>query len=591
MRSNTPSLLALPLTLAIAGCGAGVDEVDQRASEVSVSTLRGRPGCTTAGAEGLSAQLLDELLCLSGGRLVSFAPSPNITLTHPRVHPVLSPSARDGILRAAARVPLRINSGFRTLVEQWLLWTAAGCGLVATPGNSNHETGRAVDVDNWSAARPSLVANGFAHSYPTDDPVHFDGPGDDFRALSVRAFQRLWNANNPADRIAEDGVWGPMTQARLERSPAEGFRIGRVCAAPPMATEPRLRAQFVSQSFATAATAIELSPGQELPGFFELRNTGTETWMPGLTFLGTTVPRDRMSALAHPTWTTATRPATIDRPVPTGATGRFNLTLRAPSAAGEYSEFFGLIHGGVGWFSDPGQGGPPDNQLQVRVRVTGGAFGARVVSNSCAEDAVLAPDETRRCTVVLRNIGARPWTTDRTMLGTVEPRDHESALADLSWLSPARIDTVSAAVAPGSEFTFSFLVRAPAEGGSYREHFNLFDEDGGWFSDMGNLGPTDTDIAVRITVPGGASPDAGDEADASDPGSPPEDGAAPRPDASRPPSPPRMDAMPIRGGCGCTVPARRAPMTPRSMILGILAGAAALSRRRSTDTGAPSRRP
>ena len=188
-------------------CAPGIDEdSSQSVSEVAVSTLRGRPGCSTAGAEGLSAHLLDELLCLSGGTLVSYASAPGITLTNPRVHAVLSPAARDGIVRAAATTPLRINSGFRTLVEQWLLYTAAGCGLVAVPGSSNHETGRAVDVDNYSAARAAMVANGFTQTYPSNDPVHFDGPGADARALSVRAFQRLWNANNPADRIAEDGA-------------------------------------------------------------------------------------------------------------------------------------------------------------------------------------------------------------------------------------------------------------------------------------------------------------------------------------------------------------------------------------------------
>ncbi|MDP3277985.1 MAG: NBR1-Ig-like domain-containing protein [Deltaproteobacteria bacterium] len=543
------------LSLLVGSC-APVDEgVGFTVQEVAVSTLRGRAGCTTAGAEGLSAQLLDEVLCLSAGALVSYAPNPGITLTNPRVHAVLAPAARDAILRAAARTPLRINSGYRTLVEQWLLWTAAGCGLVATPGSSNHETGRAVDVDNWSAARSALTANGFVQSYPTNDPVHFDGPGMDFRATSVRAFQRLWNANNPTDRISEDGSWGPMTQSRLERSPAEGFRIGRVCGMS-MMTEPRLRAQFVSQTFPTAATPIALMPGQTQMGAFELRNTGTEPWVAGRTFIATTQPRDRVSALAHSSWTANNRVATVSATVMPGATGRFEFTLQAPMAPGDYAEFFGMVHTGVGWFSDPGQGGPPDNQLQLRVRVGRAAFGATLVSNTCETTAVMAPQSTRMCTITLRNTGSQTWSAMDTFLATSEPRDHESALADLTWVNPARVLAMPSSVAPGESVRLSFAVRAPSENGEYTEYVNLFDERGGWFSDMANDGPTDTTLALRATVTAGsAMMDASVPTDASEfsDGSTMNTRDVVRPDAARSPG------QPLDGGCGCSVPTRAKP--------------------------------
>ncbi len=528
----------------LASCAPNVDDgVGQAVSEVAVSTLRGQPGCSTAGAEGLSAQLLDELLCLSGGGLVSYAGAPGITLTNPRVHPVLSPAARDGIVRAAARTPLRINSGLRTIVEQWLLYTAAGCGLVAVPGSSNHETGRAVDVDNYSAARAAMVANGFTQTYPTNDPVHFDGPGADFRATSVRAFQRLWNANNPTDRIAEDGAWGPMTQARLERSPAEGFRIGRVCGMTTPA-EPRLRAQFVSQTFATAATPIELSPGQEMSGSIELRNTGTQAWIPGTTMLATTQPRDRVSAVAHPSWPANNRPATVSANTAMGATARFAFTIRAPMTPGDYSEFFGLVHTGVGWFSDPGQGGPPDNQLQIRVRVGGPAFGAEVVRNTCEASASVAPGAVRMCELELRNTGTQPWTTGSTHLATSNARGHESPLADRTWLSPSRVATVSRMVARGETFTFAFVVLAPSSGGAFEENLNLVDETGGWFSDMANGGPTDEAIVVRVDA--GPSADGGTQnQDAGVVDATVRDARAPRDGSTGPIEPPA--AM----GCAC----------------------------------------
>jgi MYXO-CTERM domain-containing protein len=124
---------------------------------------------------------------------------------------------------------------------------------------------------------------------------------------------------------------------------------------------------YAHQTFPLAANPFELYPGQEVSGYIEMRNTGTGTWRPGETFLGTTQPRDGASAIAGPDWVSASRAATIDGEVAPGAMGRFNFTVRAPNAIGEYPQFFSLVQEGVAWFSD--QGGPPDDQLQVRVSV------------------------------------------------------------------------------------------------------------------------------------------------------------------------------------------------------------------------------
>lgn len=138
-----------------------------------------------------------------------------------------------------------------------------------------------------------------------------------------------------------------------------------------MMTGPRFSAQFVMQSFPLASTTLNLAATTEQRGYFEFRNTGTETWRPGEVYMGTTQPRDRVSPAQGSDWARSGRPATIDRVVAPGATGRFNFSLRAPATVGqEYSEYFGIVREGVAWFSDPGQGGPADNVLQVRVRAT-----------------------------------------------------------------------------------------------------------------------------------------------------------------------------------------------------------------------------
>lgn len=126
-------------------------------------------------------------------------------------------------------------------------------------------------------------------------------------------------------------------------------------------------AQYVHQSFPLASEPLELQPNAELAGYIEMRNTGTETWSPGATFLGTTQPRDGDSPLAGADWLAPHRAATVDRVVAPGETGRFAFTLQAPAEAGEYPQFFNLVQENVAWFGD--RGGPPDDQLQVRVIV------------------------------------------------------------------------------------------------------------------------------------------------------------------------------------------------------------------------------
>jgi hypothetical protein len=161
---------------------------------------------------------------------------PNTTLGS-AVFPFLqSPAA--AALRNVAKtrtVKLVINSALRTLPQQYLLYRwfqtrRCGIGLAASPGRSNHESGVAVDVNDNAGWRTGFQGNGWRW-LGSSDPVHYDytAGGVSLTGLSVRAFQRLWNRNNPADRIAEDGAYGAATETRLARSPIGGFPIGPSC--------------------------------------------------------------------------------------------------------------------------------------------------------------------------------------------------------------------------------------------------------------------------------------------------------------------------------------------------------------------------
>ncbi|MBN8613231.1 MAG: hypothetical protein J0L92_21745 [Deltaproteobacteria bacterium] len=130
----------------------------------------------------------------------------------------------------------------------------------------------------------------------------------------------------------------------------------------------RFGLEFVAQTFPFARDPFPIEAGETFTGYLELRNSGTDTWTPGATFLGTTGPRDVASAIAGPDWISPSRAATVDHVVRPGETGRFNFTVRAPAAAGDYPQFFNLVQEGVSWFSD--DGGVPDDQIQVRVQST-----------------------------------------------------------------------------------------------------------------------------------------------------------------------------------------------------------------------------
>ena len=59
-----------------------------------------------------------------------------------------------------------------------------------------------------------------------------------------------------------------------------------------------------------------------------------------------------------------------------GANGTFSFAFHGPTGAacvpGTYHEYFGVVQEGVAWFSDNGQGGPPDNQIEALIELVPG---------------------------------------------------------------------------------------------------------------------------------------------------------------------------------------------------------------------------
>jgi lysozyme len=134
-------------------------------------------------------------------------------------------------------------------------------------------------------------------------------------------------------------------------------------------------AQFVGQSWPLATTTMTMNACDTLQANITLANVGKKSWDSN-TELATTQPRDRTSPFADTSWLSPTRPAAVMGTVPPGGTYKFVFDFHAPAQPGMYDEFFGVVEQGVAWFSDPGQGGPPDNDIEAKILVVGGDGGA-----------------------------------------------------------------------------------------------------------------------------------------------------------------------------------------------------------------------
>jgi hypothetical protein len=137
-------------------------------------------------------------------------------------------------------------------------------------------------------------------------------------------------------------------------------------------------ASYVSQSWPLASSTWSLTACQTAPSSITLKNTGTLPWTSD-THLGTTQPRDSASKFADSTWLSDNRAAGVTGTVAPGDTFEFKFDFHAPPTPGSYTQYFNLVQDGVAWFSDSGQGGPPDNDIEANIEVTGPA-------GSCAVD-------------------------------------------------------------------------------------------------------------------------------------------------------------------------------------------------------------
>ncbi|MEO7096899.1 MAG: M15 family metallopeptidase, partial [Polyangiales bacterium] len=164
-----PRAALLLAAVAIVSCSAeGPPEdpgpVGRTYSALTVDQEIAKGGCTSSVVQGLSDQILEELTkCVEPGFLVKVPSGGN--LVNNANHPFLEKPAADGLKAALAAKPgstLTVNSMYRTVAQQYVLWRQASCfPAVADPGRSNHETGLAFDTNDRTTWQTPLEAHGF----------------------------------------------------------------------------------------------------------------------------------------------------------------------------------------------------------------------------------------------------------------------------------------------------------------------------------------------------------------------------------------------------------------------------------------------
>ncbi len=265
--------------------------------------------------------------------------------------------------------------------------------------------------------------------------------------------------------------------------------------------------EFVSQSWPYASTTMTMTVNQSLPANITLKNIGTKTW-DGNTRLGTTQPRDRMSAFVAPDWLAANRPSKDAGTTAPGQDYKFQFTFHAPNTPGMYDEYFSVVQEGVTWFGDAGEGGPADNVIEAKIQVNEAEYHGDFVSQTfpTLQDPPIAmsPGQVMDGTITIKNVGTSTWKAGETKLAPT-PRDMASPLASGMWLTDARVSTPTADVPPGQSYAFPVELKA-GSAGDYKQTFTLVEESVTWFADAPKGGgPPDDLIAVHVVVSPGAT--------------------------------------------------------------------------------------
>jgi uncharacterized membrane protein len=232
-------------------------------------------------------------------------------------------------------------------------------------------------------------------------------------------------------------------------------------------------AAFESQSVATSMTA-----GQSQAVSVTMRNTGTTTWAAGSYKLGSQNPQDTMA------W--GLNRVTLGSSVAPGAQATFNFNITAPATAGTYNFQWRMLQDGAGFFGAMSTNVP----ISVASAGGGGFDSAAFVSQSVPTS--MNAGQNYPVVVTMKNNGTTTWAAGAYMLGSQNPQENMTwGINHVVLLNP---------VAPNSDVTLSFNVRAPSTPGSYSFQWQMMQDGAGFF------GATTPNTSVSVTSPAGTPP-------------------------------------------------------------------------------------
>lgn len=238
------------------------------------------------------------------------------------------------------------------------------------------------------------------------------------------------------------------------------------------ATTPRWSCAYEPGSSNVPTT---LAPGQTQLITVVVRNTGTATWQTANTYLRS---QDTPASLWGQTVTA------LPTSVAPGATATFSLSIKAPTAPGNYNLRRQMQNGEVGEFlATP----------CVDVPITVGGNNP-LNSSLVTQDfpSLMAPGEARLVNVTLSNSGAQTWAAD----GSFRLASKNSPAS----LWGATLSDVTTATAAGGSFTFTFSIVAPTAPGAYRHRWQMRKLTGTDAGDFGTL------LDLPVTVDAAATP-------------------------------------------------------------------------------------
>jgi MYXO-CTERM domain-containing protein len=243
-----------------------------------------------------------------------------------------------------------------------------------------------------------------------------------------------------------------------------------------------------------------------------------------------------------------------------------------------YDEFYGVVEEGVAWFSDPGQGGPPDNDIEAKIQVVEAEYHGAFVSQTfptLQDPAItMTTGQTMTGSITLKNVGTATWKAGETKLAPT-PRDKPSPLGSTGWLSPTRVSSPPMDVPPGQSYAFPLTLTAGAPG-TYTQTFSLVEETITWFGDAPKGGgPPDDLLAVKVIVTGPGGGTGGGDTGGSGAGASGTGGGAGGPDGGTIGTTPGKHA-----GCGCRAAGDDGGPVPAGAWLAVAGAAAVIARRR-----------